>query len=75
MNTNQIQSEYILTLLANEHAKARVEAEKLWQKLKIAEEAMKPYKDAYDLALAEWHTAKGLADSLAACLKAREGRQ
>ncbi len=64
----------VLALMTAELTRQRVEAERLWQVLKGAEADKAPYQEAYDQALVEWNEAQRLAESLAACLKAKEDR-
>ena len=61
----------VLALMRAEEARLRVEAERLWQKLKSIEEERKPLQDAYEAALQEWNEAQRLADSLAAVIKSK----
>ncbi len=64
----------VIELMKTEHAKLRVEAEQLWQRLQIAQEEMYPYKVAYEAAHLEWGKAKNLADALARCIEAKGGQ-
>lgn len=62
----------VIALMSTEQKHLTAKAEELWTRLMAAEEAMKPYKDAYDEVLREWSEAHRLANSIAAVLKANQ---
>jgi len=72
MNTPILNEAAVLVLMRQEHARLSAVTDELWQRLKVAEEAMAPLKADYDKLLNAWSDAHRLTDALEAILKAKE---
>ncbi len=71
MNAIQLDEPRVLEIMRREQAKAQARADELWERMKVAEAEMKPFKDIYDVLVQEWSQVHGMAQSLAACLAAK----
>ncbi len=61
----------VLEIMRQEHAKAEANEAELWDKMKVVEAEMQPYKDRYDDAIRLWSDANRMKEALAACLAAK----
>ncbi len=69
--TTTLDEPRVLEIMRREHAIAQAREAELWDKMKIVEAEMQPYKDRYDEAIRLWSDANRLKMALAACLAAK----
>ncbi len=69
--TTTLDEPRVLEIMRQEHVIAEAREAELWDKMKIVEAEMQPYKDRYDEAIRLWSDANRLKMALAACLAAK----